>query len=183
VGLLFVALFGILLLALVGSFIYSLREMDEAQHERYERFKRDLRGADHAPLSAARGFSRALAVFIIEPAWLASPECDARHVAFALDCVEDLRQQGLPVLVRCGEAVAVLQALRDEHGVTHLLSHEETGPGWTWERDKAVAAWCRAQGVPWAEFAQTGVVRRLRSRTGWAGADKPFTNRLRRRAD
>jgi phosphatidate cytidylyltransferase len=43
VGLLFVALFGILLLALVGSFIYSLREMDEAQHERYERFKRDLR--------------------------------------------------------------------------------------------------------------------------------------------
>ena len=132
-------------------------------------FKRDLRGADHAPLSAARGFSRALAVFIIEPAWLASPECDASHVAFALDCVEDLRRQGLPVLVRCGEAVAVLQALCDEHGVTHLLSHEETGPGWTWERDKAVAAWCRAQGVPWAEFAQTGVVRRLRSRNGWAG--------------
>jgi deoxyribodipyrimidine photo-lyase len=132
-------------------------------------FKRDLRGADHAPLSAAQGFSRALAVFIIEPAWLASPECDASHVAFALDCVEDLRQQGLPVLVRFGEAVAVLQALRDEHGVTHLLSHEETGPGWTWERDKAVAAWCRAQGVPWAEFAQTGVVRRLRSRNGWAG--------------
>ncbi len=131
--------------------------------------KRDLRLADHAPLSAGRGFSRALAVFIIEPAWLASPECDASHVAFALDCVEDLRQQGLPVLVRCGEAVAVLQALRDEHGVTHLLSHEETGPGWTWERDKAVAAWCRAQGVPWAEFAQTGVVRRLRSRNGWAG--------------
>ena len=77
-------------------------------------FKRDLRGADHAPLSAAQGFSRALAVFIIEPAWLASPECDASHVAFALDCVEDLRQQGLPVLVRCDEAVAVLQAL-DAH--------------------------------------------------------------------
>ncbi|MGI9153497.1 MAG: FAD-binding domain-containing protein, partial [Rubrivivax sp.] len=131
--------------------------------------KRDLRLADHAPLSAAQGFRRALAVFIVEPAWLASPECDARHVAFALDCVEDLRQQGLPVLVRCGEAVAVLQALRAEHGMTHLLSHEETGPGWTWERDKAVAAWCRAVGVRWTEFAQTGVVRRLRSRNGWAG--------------
>ena len=35
--------------------------------------KRDLRLADHAPLSAAQGFRRALAVFIIEPAWLASP--------------------------------------------------------------------------------------------------------------
>jgi deoxyribodipyrimidine photo-lyase len=131
--------------------------------------KRDLRLADHAPLSAAQGFNRALAVFIIEPEWLGSPECDASHVAFALACVEDLRQQGLPVLVRQGAALAVLQALHTEHGVTHLLSHEETGPGWTWERDKAVAAWCHAQGVRWAEFAQTGVVRRLRSRNGWAG--------------
>jgi len=131
--------------------------------------KRDLRLTDHAPLSAAQGFRRALAVFIFEPAWLASPECDAQHVAFALDCVEDLRRQGLPVLVRHGKAVAVLEALRAEHGVTHLLSHEETGPGWTWERDKAVAAWCRGQGVRWTEFTQTGVVRRLRSRNGWAG--------------
>ena len=131
--------------------------------------KRDLRLADHAPLSAAQGFSRALAVFIIEPAWLASPECDASHVAFALDCVQALRQQGLPVLVRQGEAVAVLEALRSAHGVTHLLSHEETGPGWSWTRDKAVAAWCRTQGVRWTEFAQTGVVRRLGTRNGWAG--------------
>ena len=131
--------------------------------------KRDLRLADHAPLNAAQGFSRALAVFIVEPAWLASPECDASHVEFALACVEELRQQGLPVLVRQGEAVAVLEALCAEHGVTHLFSHEETGPGWTWDRDKAVAAWCLGQGVQWTEFPHTGVVRRLRSRNGWAG--------------
>jgi deoxyribodipyrimidine photo-lyase len=131
--------------------------------------KRDLRLADHAPLSAAQGFGRALAVFIIEPAWLASPECDASHVEFALACVQAMRQQGLPVLVRQGEAVAVLEALRRAHGVTHLLSHEETGPDWSWVRDKAVAAWCHAQGVGWAEVAQTGVVRRLRNHNGWAG--------------
>ena len=131
--------------------------------------KRDLRLADHAPLNAAQGFSRALAVFIVEPAWLASPECEASHVEFALACIEVLRQQGLPVLVRQGEAVAVLEALCAEHGVTHLLSHEETGPGWTWDRDKAVAAWCLRQGVQWTEFPHTGVVRRLRSRNGWAG--------------
>jgi deoxyribodipyrimidine photo-lyase len=131
--------------------------------------KRDLRLADHAPLSAAQGFGRALAVFIIEPTWLASPECDASHVEFALACVQAMRQQGLPVLVRQGEAVAVLEALRSAHGVTYLLSHEETGPGWSWVRDKAVAAWCRAQGVPWTEFPQTGVVRRLATRNGWAG--------------
>ncbi len=131
--------------------------------------KRDLRLADHAPLSAAQGFSRALVVFIIEPAWLSSPECDASHVEFALACVQELRSRGLPVLVHHGEAVAVLEALRAEHGVTHLFSHEETGPGWSWARDKAVAAWCRARGMTWAEFAQTGVVRRLATRNGWAG--------------
>ena len=29
--------------------------------------------------------------------------------------------------------------------------------------------WCRAQGVAWQEWPQTGVVRRLRTRQGWAG--------------
>jgi deoxyribodipyrimidine photo-lyase len=90
-------------------------------------------------------------------------------VAFALECVQALRAQGLPALVRQGPAVAVLEALRAAHGVTHLLSHEETGPGWSWTRDKAVAAWCRAKGVQWSEWPQTGVVRRLASRNGWAG--------------
>ena len=131
--------------------------------------KRDLRQSDHAPLTAAQGFPRALAVFIIEPEWLHSPECDSSHVAFALECVQALRAQGLPVLVRQGPAVAVLEALRGEHGVTHLLSHEETGPGWSWTRDKAVAAWCREKSVQWSEWPQTGVVRRLASRNGWAG--------------
>jgi deoxyribodipyrimidine photo-lyase len=131
--------------------------------------KRDLRQSDHPPLAAAQRFPQALAVFIIEPEWLHSPECDSSHVAFALECVQALRVQGLPVLVRQGPAVAVLEALRAAHGVTHLLSHEETGPGWSWTRDKAVAAWCRAQGVQWNEWPQTGVVRRLASRNGWAG--------------
>jgi deoxyribodipyrimidine photo-lyase len=131
--------------------------------------KRDLRLDDHAPLQAAVAAGPALAVWVLEPEWLASPECDPMHVAFALDCVAELRARGLPVLVREGPAVAVLEALRREHGCTRLLSHEETGPGWTWIRDRAVAVWCRAHGVAWTEFTQTGVVRRLRVRQGWAG--------------
>jgi deoxyribodipyrimidine photo-lyase len=63
----------------------------------------------------------------------------------------------------------VLQTLRHEFAFTHLFSHEETGPGWSYSRDLAVADWCRSQGVRWTESPQTGVVRRLRSRTGWAG--------------
>jgi len=136
-------------------------------------FKRDLRVRDHAPLAEAMRFENALGLVVIEPQWLASPECDPRHVAFLLDCVAqlkgDLAQRGLPLLVRCGAMPQVLQDLRREFAFTHLLSHEETGSGWSFARDLAVAEWCRAQGVEWVESPQTGVVRRLRSRTGWAG--------------
>jgi deoxyribodipyrimidine photo-lyase len=131
--------------------------------------KRDLRLDDHAPLAAAARARQAVVVFILEPQWLESPEFDPMHLAFALASVAELRQKGLPVQVRQGSAVAVLEALRATYGCDHLLSHEETGPGWSYARDLAVAAWCRGHGLPWTEFTQTGVVRRLRSRQGWAG--------------
>jgi deoxyribodipyrimidine photo-lyase len=134
--------------------------------------KRDLRVRDHAPLAAAAAADEALALYVIEPAWLASPECHPRHVAWTLAALSELRDvlavRGLPLVVRLGPIPDVFDALRREFAFTHLLSHEETGPGWTYDRDRAVAAWCRARGVAWQEFAQTGVIRRLRSRNGWA---------------
>ncbi len=135
-------------------------------------FKRDLRVHDHAPLVAALAHTDALALFVIEPAWLQSPECDASHVDFALACLAELRDalaaRGLPLLVRTGPAADVLVQLHNEVAFTHLLSHEETGPGWSYVRDLQVAAWCKSAHIPWQEFTQTGVVRRLRSRSGWA---------------
>ena len=135
-------------------------------------FKRDLRIADHAPLAEAAHCEAALALYIIEPAWLESPECHPRHVAWLLECLETLRielaKKNLPLLVRVGEATEVMTGLRGEFAFTHLFSHEETGPGWSYERDKAVAGWCRAHGVVWTEWPQTGVVRRLKDRRGWA---------------
>ena len=135
-------------------------------------FKRDLRIADHAPLAEAAHCDAALALFIIEPAWLESPECHPRHVAWLLECLAELRtslaQRGLPLLVRVGEATEVMTELRREFPFTHLFSHEETGPGWSYARDKAVVRWCQVQGVAWTEWPQTGVVRRLKDRRGWA---------------
>ncbi len=43
VALLFVILFGVLVLASIGWFVWSLREMSDAAQARHERFKRDLR--------------------------------------------------------------------------------------------------------------------------------------------
>jgi len=135
-------------------------------------FKRDLRMRDHAPLAEALRFDSAIGLVVIEPEWLASPECDPRHVGFLLDCIaqliHSLAKRGMTLLVRRGSMPQVLQELRREFAFTHLFSHEETGPGWSYGRDLAVAEWCRSQGVTWTESPQTGVVRRLRSRSGWA---------------
>ena len=131
--------------------------------------KRDLRLHDHAALAAACACEQALALYVIEPVWLRSPEFDPQHLQFALACVAALRARGLPLVVRVGDLPQVLQALQAEYPFTQLFSHEETGPLWTWDRDRAVAAWCRQAGVAWQEFPQTGVVRRLRQRSGWAG--------------
>ncbi|MBC7620033.1 MAG: deoxyribodipyrimidine photo-lyase [Candidatus Saccharibacteria bacterium] len=136
-------------------------------------FKRDLRVHDHAPLVAALAHTDALGLFVIEPEWLQSPDCDASHVEFALACLTELRAalalRGLPLMVCVGTAVEVLAQIHGEWAFTHLLSHEETGPGWSYVRDVQVAAWCKSLNIPWQEFTQTGVVRRLRSRSGWAG--------------
>jgi deoxyribodipyrimidine photo-lyase len=146
--------------------------MHDNPHRALVWFKRDLRVHDHAPLVAARAYTDALAIFIIEPEWLASPDCDASHMDFALACLTELRAalaaRGLPLLVRVGTAIAVLAQLRREVAFTDLLSHEETGAGWSYTRDRQVAAWCASVGVQWKQFNQTGVIRGLRNRTGWA---------------
>jgi len=135
-------------------------------------FKRDLRVQDHAALHAAAQCDAALALYVVEPEWIASPECDAQHAQFAADCVSALRASlaalGLRLLVRVGDVPQVFEGVRREVRFTHLFSHEETGPGWTYARDKRVARWCGEQGVIWQEWPQNGVVRRLRDRTGWA---------------
>ncbi len=58
--------------------------------------------------------------------------------------------------------------IHDTHGIAALWSHEETGNSWTFARDKAVAGWARANGIPWHERRQHGVERRMKTRDGWA---------------
>lgn len=135
-------------------------------------FKRDLRTADHAPLAAAAACDAALGLYVVEPEWLAAPEFDPQHLAFARACVEPLKAElaswGLPLVVQAQPMLAALSELHQATGFTHLFSHEETGSGWTYERDKAVARWCRAHGVIWQQWPQNGVVRALKDRRGWA---------------
>jgi deoxyribodipyrimidine photo-lyase len=135
-------------------------------------FKRDLRVADHAPLAQAAALGAVLPLYVYEPDYWAQPDVSGRQFEFLRESVADLAQAlaalGVDLVVRVGRVVDVLAQLRVEVGFERMISHEETGSGWTYARDLEVAGWCRANGVVWQELAQSGVVRRLNGRDGWA---------------
>ncbi len=135
-------------------------------------FKRDLRVADHAPLMAAMALGAVIPLYVVEPELWAEPDASHRQYVFVRACVaelaEDLAALGAPLIVRMGSVIDALEALHRQSVFTDLWSHEETGNAWTFARDRAVGAWCRDHGVTWHEMPQTGVVRRLKSRDGWA---------------
>ncbi|MEM6390575.1 MAG: FAD-binding domain-containing protein [Pseudomonadota bacterium] len=136
-------------------------------------FKRDLRVADHAALArAVEAGDAVLPLYIAEPEMWAERDASARQWAFIAECLAGLREEtgrlGAPLVVRMGGAVEVLSELCARHGISRIISHEETGNAWTFARDRAVAAWAGQAGVAWQEVPQVGVVRRLNTRDGWA---------------
>ncbi|MEM9706458.1 MAG: deoxyribodipyrimidine photo-lyase [Pseudomonadota bacterium] len=136
-------------------------------------FKRDLRSVDHQPLTAAaQSGAPVLPLYIAEPDWWAQPDMSGRQWAFISETLhelrEDLQSLGQPLVVRTGDVVKVLSELHAEFGLCAVYAHEEIGGAWTFERDKRVSAWLAQQGIALHEYQQGGVVRRLKSRNGWA---------------
>lgn len=135
-------------------------------------FKRDLRTVDNAALAAAAARGPVLPLYVIEPAYWKLPEVAARHWDFLSESLRELSQDlarlGQPLVLRAGDVVEVLAELHARYGIAGLHSHEETGGDWTHARDRRVAGFCRAQGIPWQEHRQFGVERAASSREGWA---------------
>ena len=133
--------------------------------------KRDLRLHDHAPLArAAEG--ECLLLYVIEPTLRAAADFDDAHTLFINQSLRELapRVQALGgrLVIAQGEVIDVLDHLRAAWPFDHLYSHEETGNDLSYQRDRAVGAWCQRSQVRWEEFPQHGVFRPLRDRDGWA---------------
>ena len=157
-------------------------------------FKKDLRWHDHAPLANAAMWAETgatsgaavLPLWVYEPAMWQQPDMAVQHLGFANECLSELSDwvqhdaqtdaqadtpttssHAHPGLCRMqGDMLDVLTRLRAQFGGLTLVSHEETGNSWSYQRDLDVAAWCHAHGVEWREFASNGVVRRLKSLGG-----------------
>ncbi len=137
-------------------------------------YKRDLRIHDSPVLHAATQHGPVLPLYIVEPSLVHAHDYDPAHWTFLHQSLDALRTAlavlGQPLVVRFGEVIDVLEALSQDIPLRALWSHEETGNWQTYQRDLAVAHWAQARGIPWHELSQTGVVRRLKSRNGWASA-------------
>ncbi len=146
-------------------------------------FKKDLRLSDHAPLVWAAEQARlqvegntaeivagVLPLWVYEPEAWQQPDASARHLGFANDCLAELQTQIAEAkghLLRChGNMLQVLDQLKTALGAFTLVSHEETGNGWSYTRDKAVAQWCKTHGVHWRQFPSNAVIRALHARGG-----------------
>lgn len=136
-------------------------------------FKRDLRVDDHAPLSKAAERGPVLPLYVIEPEYWQLDDSSERQQDFVAECVHDLDRAlealGLQLSIELGSVVECLVKLHRDLGIAAIHAHEETGNDWTFQRDRAVRAWCREQGIELIEYPQFGVQRGLRDRDGWAG--------------
>jgi deoxyribodipyrimidine photo-lyase len=135
-------------------------------------FKRDLRMHDHAALSAAAKQGPVLCLYVVEPVVWRQSDAATQHFRFVRESLRDLDRslsdRGARLTVVTGEVTDVLERLMLAQPFDQLHSHEETGNGVTYSRDREVRRWCRERGVRWIEWSQFGVVRRLPSRDGWA---------------
>ena len=135
--------------------------------------KRDLRLDDHLPIYEASQTGPTVVLYAFEPKLWAMPEMDRSHFDFIAESLQDLsgrlRNIGGRLCIRVGELPEVFIDIARSSDIAALYSHEETGNGFTYDRDRRVAKWARQMGIPWKESSQNGVVRPLKNRNGWAG--------------
>ncbi len=134
--------------------------------------KRDLRLSDHQPLAEAiaAGFP-ILLLYCFEPSLIAAPQSSDRHWRFVCESLKDMEQQLIPfqgnLFIVRAEVKAVFAQIQQDYSIQAVYSHQETGIAVTYERDREMAAYFSAQGIPWKEYLQQGVQRKRKNRRGW----------------
>jgi deoxyribodipyrimidine photo-lyase len=134
--------------------------------------KRDLRLRDHAPLAEAAARGPVLCLYVYEPELMAHATTHASHLEFVNASLRELdgllRERGGSLITRVGNLPDVFDELHAGQPIARLWSHEETGLGITYERDKRVKRWTRERGIEWIELPSHGVFRPLPDRDGWS---------------
>ena len=130
--------------------------------------KRDLRLGDNAALTAAVELARScggqvLPLFCHEPALIHAPDIAPMHTHAWCQALGNLRRhlrkRGADIFIADDDVVPTLDYVRMFYPFTHIFAHEEIGQKVTYDRDLAVAKWCRERGITYREFPQSSVQR------------------------
>ena len=134
--------------------------------------KRDLRLHDHAPLAEAAhrcaAGEKALALYVRETEYWTTDKASQEQWDFVAECLRDLSTRLEKIncrllIAEAPSAEVVLESLFDHYEIAELLCHQETGNGWTFERDKRVLRLCHKRGIAVREYLQNAVVRGRKS--------------------
>jgi deoxyribodipyrimidine photo-lyase len=134
--------------------------------------KRDLRSTDHIPLYVAEQDAVPyLIVYLFEPSLIHYADTSLRHLQFqyhsllALD--KKLEKYNRRVVLFYADAVEAFVEISSYYTINHIFSYQESGPQITYDRDKAVAAFCTQHNIIWKEFQRDGIIRGIKNREQW----------------
>jgi deoxyribodipyrimidine photo-lyase len=139
--------------------------------------KRDFRLLDNTALTEAlQEHKIVIPLYVCEPIVTDGPDWGPFHCAAIMDGIRslgsNLAHYDSKLIVRNASILEVFTEIVDilkHKGLTlsSVYSHEETGLGHTYKRDKEVAVWCSKRKINWLEFPTNGVVRGLKNRDQW----------------
>ena len=134
-------------------------------------FKRDLRCEDHTALVEAARLGPIRCIYVLEPTLWSQPDVALQHFEFIRESLHDLvtqlRLRGGTIEIHVGEITEVLNNIWEANPFQGLHSHQETGNGFTYSRDRDVSKWCQSRGIHWGQYPQFGVTRGLKNRNEW----------------
>jgi len=134
--------------------------------------KRDLRTQDHLPLQLAEESELPyLIIFVFEPLLMDYPDTSLRHLQFQYQSLLQINKKlgayNKAVLIFNSDIITVFDAIKSQFIISKIFSYQESGIQLTYDRDKLVNKYCRANQIVWNESQSDGVIRGIKNRLGW----------------
>jgi deoxyribodipyrimidine photo-lyase len=83
---------------------------------------------------------------------------------------------GLKPYAYCDSIINVMTKFNQQETITCLISYQEHGTTYTYDRDKQVAQYCKENNIEWIELQPSSIVRNLKSRDGRDKYWKEYVN-------
>ena len=140
-------------------------------------FKKNLRYKDNEILIDEN--KRSILIYIIEPELWKQKDMSLRQWQFTLESVNELKRlllrNNLHLNIFFGDALEIFKFLKDKHSFSSVISEQETGIQWTYQRDKKLKKFFFQNKIDWIECSYPGVIRGQHDRNLWA---KNFRNEI-----